>query len=193
MRNRKAAVRFGRAFFYDAQQRDAVAQAGRDLATLGAYARQVPDLTEFLAHPLVPAEAKKRFCREQLGYVIAPQQMAFLDLLIDRKQAALLTDIIEYFRALVDDHAGIIRTEVWSATPLTDEEEERIRRAVAAAFEGEPILNVQVHPELIGGVRVRVKDAVVDGSIRTALKVLAADLKAGALPSAAAGGEGPGD
>jgi len=193
MRDRKAAVRFARAFFYDAQQRNAVAQAGRDLATLGEYARQVPELTEFLAHPLVPADAKKRLCREQFGQVIAPEQMAFLDLLIDRKRAALLPDIIKCFRALVEDHARIVRAEVWSATPLTSEEQERIRRAVAAAFDGEPVLDVQVRPELIGGVRVRVKDAVVDGSIRTALKVLAADLKAGALPSAAAGRQGPGD
>jgi F-type H+-transporting ATPase subunit delta len=192
MRDRKAAVRFARAFFAEAGQRDAVQQAGRDLAALGAIARQVPELTGFLAHPLVPAEAKKQLCREHLGQVIAPGQMAFLDLLIDRERVALLPDIIECFQALVDDHARVIRAEVWSAAPLTDQERERLGRAIAAAFGGEPVLEVQVRAELIGGMRVRVRDTVVDGSIRTSLRVLAADLKAGPLPGAA-GGESPAD
>jgi F-type H+-transporting ATPase subunit delta len=178
MRDRKAAVRFARAFFEDAHQRNAIEQAGRDLATLGAIARQVPELVAFLAHPLVAAEEKKQLLREQLGGLVQPEPMAYIDLLIDRKRAALLPGIVEHFQALVDDHARVVRADVWSATPLSPVDEGRLQAAIARAFGGEPVLSVWVRPELIGGVRVRVKDTVLDGSIRAALKALSADLKA---------------
>jgi F-type H+-transporting ATPase subunit delta len=193
MHDRKAAVRFARAFFYDAQQRDAVEQAGRELALLGECVRRVPELIAFLAHPLVPAETKRDLCREQLGQFMALEQLSFLDLLIERERAALLPAAIGNFQVLVDDWARVIRAQVWTAVPLTPEEQERLRQAVAAAFDGAPVLSLSVEPGLVGGVVVRVKDTVLDGSLRTALRLLSADLKAGAAPLPTGGEAGPGD
>ncbi len=190
MRDRKAAVRFARAFFSEALQRDAVPQAGRELARLGETVRQVPELVEFLANPLVAAETKRGLCREQLGSLLAPEQFSLLDLLIDRRRGALLPDVIDTFLTLVDDHARLIRARVWTATALTPEEQERLRQAIAAAFDGEPVLTVSVDPGLVGGLVVRVKDTVVDGSLRTALRVLSAELKSGAAPLPVSGDEG---
>jgi F-type H+-transporting ATPase subunit delta len=104
--------------------------------------------------------------------------MRFLELLIERKRVDLLPEICGLFQEMVDDHRGVVRAEVRSAVRLTEAETARLRTTIATVFGGTPELVTSVHPELIGGVTVRVKDSVVDGSVRTSLDMLAADLKA---------------
>ncbi len=181
MRDRKAAVRFAKALFYEALDRAETDQAARDLSTMKAICGQAPDVVEFLSHPLVAADRKKQLCREQFAALIQPEQMRFLELLIDHQRVGLLPDIVEHFGALVDDHRGVVRAQVQSAVPLTEDESARLTAAVATLFGGEPLLEVRVHPELIGGMTVRVKDAVLDGSVRKSLDVLRTDLQAAAL------------
>jgi F-type H+-transporting ATPase subunit delta len=192
MRDRKAAVRFAKALFYEALGRDEIDRATRDLLTLRALCDEAPDLVDFLSHPLVPHERKKQLCREHLAATIGPEQMRFVELLIDRQRVRLLPDIVDYFATLVDDHRGVVRAQVRSAVPLTEAERARLRAAVAELFEGTPVLDVSVRPELIGGVTVRVKDAVLDGSVRTSLDVLGADLQAVTLDKPTAGDDSEG-
>lgn len=188
MRDRKAAVRFARAFFDEARAHGQIDQAARDLAAVKAVCMQVPEVVRLMDHPLVPHERKKQICRQHLGAHVQPEQMRFLDLLIDRRRVALLPDIVSHFQALVDDHQGIVRATVKAAVPLTDAERGRLHSAVARLFGGEPVLDISVHPELIGGLTLRVRDAVLDGSVRKSLEVLHTDLQAVSLDK-----PGPGD
>ena len=178
MRDRKAAVRFARAFFDEARSRGAIDQAASDLTALRDIWAQTPELVEVLSQPLVPEGRKRQICRAHLGAHVQPEQMRFLDLLIAHQRVALLPDIVEQFRSLVDDHHGIVRAQVRSAVPLTEEEEARLQAALAALFGGQPVVDISVHPELVGGVTVRVKDSVIDGSVRTSLNVLRTELQA---------------
>jgi F-type H+-transporting ATPase subunit delta len=178
MKDRKAASRYARALFEDALARNAVREAADDLTLLNGVWRENPGLVTLLAHPLVELERKRELCREHLAPRVHPAQMNFLDLLIQRRRVAMLPEVCASFQALVDDHEGVVRARVWSAAPLTDEEQARLSRAVAAVFGGTPVISAQVRPELLGGVTVRVKDSVIDGSVRTSLDMLAADLRA---------------
>jgi len=181
MKARKAATRYARALFEDALARNAVREAAEDLALLDGVWEENPELVTLLGHPLVPLASKRELCREHLAARVRPEQMSFLDLLIRRRRVAMLPGIRESFQALVDDHQGVVRAGVWSAAPLTEEEQARLARGIAAVFGGTPVIRTQVRPELIGGVTVRVKDSVIDGSVRTSLDMLAADLRAVAL------------
>jgi F-type H+-transporting ATPase subunit delta len=185
MRDRKAAARYAKALFEDALARQAVDEAAEDLALLDDVHRRSPELAALLSHPLVALERKRELCQSHLGARLRPAQMDFLDLLIQRRRVELLPEIADVFQTLVDDHRGIIRAGVWSAAPLTEAEVARLTQAVAAIFGGQPVIKMQVHPELIGGVTVRVKDSVLDGSVRTSLDVLAGDLRAVSLDMAA--------
>ena len=192
MRDRKAAARYARALFEDALARQAVDEAAEDLTLLNEVQRQSPELVALLSHPLVAAERKRAICQEHLASRVRPEQMNFLDLLVARRRVELLPDITALFQELVDEHRGVVRAGVWSAAPLTEEEVTRLSEAVGEVFGGRPVLKTQVRPELIGGVTVRVKDAVLDGSVRTSLDRLAADLRAVSLDMAAFEDEGRG-
>jgi len=181
MRGSKVAARYARAFFQDALARNAVDQAAADLALLKAVWQANPEVVALLGNPLIPPERKRELCREALATVVRAEQRQFLDLLIERRRVGLLPEVHDLFQELVDDHRSVVRAEVCSAAPLTEAETLALRGAVAQVFGGTPVLETRVQPELIGGVTVRVKDAVLDGSVRKSLDMLAARLKAVAL------------
>jgi F-type H+-transporting ATPase subunit delta len=68
---------------------------------------------------------------------------------------------------------------VVAAGPLSDEQRERLRRALAARAGREVELEVRVDPALIGGAIARVGGLVFDGSLRTQLAQLRDNLTRG--------------
>jgi F-type H+-transporting ATPase subunit delta len=177
MKDRKAVARYAKAFFEEAREHGVIDEAAGDLLWLKHLWARAAEWAHFLAQPTVTAERKKALCREHLQSLLHPQAARYLDLLIDRKRTGLLPDIADQFQSLADDHEGIVRAQVRSAAPLTPEEEGRLEGIIGQAFRGRPDMTVTVSPELIGGLTVRVKDTFVDGSVRTSLRSLAADLR----------------
>jgi F-type H+-transporting ATPase subunit b len=93
---------------------------------------------------------------------------------LDRqRQAALITDFFakvpEEVRVGLSGAAG--EAEVLSAVPLTPEEQSRVRSELALSA-----AHFKVDPKLLGGLRVRVGDKVVDGSVAAQLESLRASL-----------------
>lgn len=66
--------------------------------------------------------------------------------------------------------AGPIKAEVTSAVALSDEEQEQLRRTLAARHGDSLTFTFSVDPSLMGGLRVRVGDSLVDTSVATRLQ-----------------------
>jgi len=185
MVDRKAARRYARALFYQAQEEGEVATTREALDALAAAHQAQPALGPVLRHPLIPAERKREVLRQALeGATDGPVPEGlreFIGLVVDKRRTALLPAIAELFAALADAAARVVRADVRCAVPLTAEEQERLRAVLGGVFGGTPVLELQVDPSLIGGAIVRVGDTVFDGSVRRSLRVLAQDLKVSVL------------
>ena len=70
---------------------------------------------------------------------------------------------------LRNERMGRMRVEVQSATPLPEDQRERLRRELKETFQREPLLSVRTDPELLGGLVVRVGDWLYDASVRVQL------------------------
>ena len=73
---------------------------------------------------------------------------------------------------------------VTSAVPLTDVQKQRLGAALAKIYGRQMHLNLDVDPEVLGGISVRVGDEVIDGTIAERLEE--ATPAAGALTSRSA-------
>jgi hypothetical protein len=67
---------------------------------------------------------------------------------------------------------------VQSAVPLTEEQRGLLKRRLAERFGQEFVLRVEIDPSLIGGLVVRVRDQVLDGSVAGRLNALGERLRA---------------
>jgi F-type H+-transporting ATPase subunit delta len=62
--------------------------------------------------------------------------------------------------------------EVRAAVPLSEDQEDRLKAAVANATGKDVTIKVVVDPSVIGGLVVTVGDVVIDGTVRTRLDQL---------------------
>jgi F-type H+-transporting ATPase subunit delta len=87
--------------------------------------------------------------------------------------------IAHEFDRLADEDAGLVVAQVISASPLDPGREDRLRRALSQRTGSEVRVEVTLDPDLIGGAIAKVGDLVIDGSIRTQLSQLRANLMKG--------------
>lgn len=81
------------------------------------------------------------------------------------------------FTVLEGEQVSGAAAEVTSALPLTDAEQETVRRDVVAKLGGSPAVVFRVDPAILGGVVIRLGDKVVDASVSGRLEGLRANLR----------------
>lgn len=107
-----------------------------------------------------------------------PRGRNFLMLLLENGRVAALPAISEHFERLKAEVENSTDVTVVSATELSQERKEQIRKALEARFGGEVRLQTEIDENLIGGAVIRAGDVVIDGSVRARLSGLANALTA---------------
>ena len=180
MRTNAASRRYARALFAIAVEGDGVDGVRADLAKLEGLFESEPELRNALFRPLHPAAERRAVLRSVCDRVeTRPEIRNFLQFLVDQRRLIDFEGIRAEIERLADESAGRMRADVTAASPLSDEQRERLRRALAARTGREVELDVNIDPELIAGAVAVVGDMVFDGSLRTQLSQLRASLTRG--------------
>jgi F-type H+-transporting ATPase subunit delta len=172
-----AARRYAKALFELAKESGRVAEIGGELASIGDLLEGNPELHNVLFRPLHPVAQRRAVLdgvTERLG--ASPTVRSFFSLLIDQRRLVDFPAIRDEFERLASEDAGLRRAEIISTGALRDDQLERLRRALATRTGGEVEITVRVDPSLLGGVIAKVGDLVFDGSLRTQLRQLRANL-----------------
>lgn len=108
-------------------------------------------------------------------------QLNLLRLLRRKGRLALGPSIASYVRELLDERRGVARAEVRTAVEI-DEERQQWFATQLGELTGQQIeISAEVDPDLIGGAVVRIGDRLIDGSARSRLRALRAQLTQGAV------------
>lgn len=147
----------------------------RDIAAVAEVYAGSEELRRALEDPQVPAAARKAVLLDiatRLG--ASPTVHNTLALLADHRRVQILPALATALAEASDTLAGVLRARIVSATPLSETYVRRLTEALEARFQKRISVQREVDPTLIGGVVTRVGDVVIDGSLKTRL----ADLKA---------------
>ena len=149
---------------------DAVESQLRNLLEL---IQESADLRNLMESPAVNA-AKKKALIETLASRLELSRTArnFLFVLVDHRRISLLGEILTLFRALVDEHAGMVEAHISSALPLGDSERTTLESALARKTGLRIRASYLVNPALIGGVVTRIGSTIYDGSVLEHLRLL---------------------
>lgn len=101
-----------------------------------------------------------------------PLLVNFFLVVNDHERVSLLPAILFEARALRDRRASLLPVNLAAAVPLSEDQVERIRQRVRDVLHVEPIIEVKVDPELLGGIQLRVGDWLFDGTVRSYLNAL---------------------
>jgi F-type H+-transporting ATPase subunit delta len=179
-RRETAARRYAEAAFEVAQRDDAL-EAWR--TELDAAASIVADerVGRMLANPALPLDQRIEMARSILGKTVSKPVLNLIGLMLRRGRIHELPRLASEFRRLDNARQGITEATAVSAAPLTQDEIRALTERLEAMTGGRVELEVQVDPDLLGGLVVRVGDRMIDGSVRGRLERLRNQLVSGAL------------
>ena len=142
------------------------------LGEIGSLYRESPSFRAFLHTPRVAAREKKQVLRSVLGDRYPEPFIRFLQVVIDKRRQGLIPLMEDTYREILNERTGRVHASV--TLPFEPDEAFRgeLEGALSRFLEGEVAADFRTDEEIIGGLVVRVKDRVLDGSVRRRLQLM---------------------
>lgn len=144
---------------------DLLFEEASDLLTI---LKKEKDLLLLMTHPKISLEDKKASLDTVFQGKVSKEMHGFLTLLLEKERFSELEGILTFFLSEVKEIKGIGVAYVTSATPLNVVDQKRIEEKLLATTNYQSMeMHYKTDPEIIGGIIIRIKDRVVDGSVKT--------------------------
>jgi len=162
--------RYARAFFEIATEGKQIEKYYNELNQFALIIAQNKDLGNFLANPIFEQESKKVVVENIIGKLkLSVMTVNFLKLLVDKKRIDVLSDIVFFYRQLMDESLKKVRVNLKTAFPLSNEMQTYITSSLEKVTGRNVEVSVEKDPGLLGGIVIGVGDTLYDGSIRNQL------------------------
>lgn len=160
-------TRYGRALFDLAEEHQIIDDINSQLITLRELVETNPRMLKMLADKDVNCEQKQQLLKTlQQPFSVFIQNL--LQMLYDYGHIDDLLAVIDDYQQRFDQANDRIHATVITAVSLSTTQEQAMQQALIKRFNAkEVVLEQQIDKQIIGGVIVRVKDIIIDGSLVT--------------------------
>lgn len=180
MTNSIVAKRYAKALLELGRDDGNIEKYGQELIDMVSLLDESPELEQVLSSPGFDLEGRKAVLTKILDKMNpSPMVSNFYKLLMDRGRIGEIRGIQTVYNKLLDEARGITRAEVTSASALKEEEIQKLKDSLKAVAGREVQIEVNEDPSLIGGLKARIGDLVLDGSVKTQLESLKDSLRRG--------------
>ena len=171
MANTLIAVRYAKGLNDAIEADDAAEAASEGLDDLVAAFSEDGELTTVLSNPALPRTVRAQILYDIFRAVEAPESVTRLvAMLFGRRRLRLLPEVAREYARLVDARVNRTTAQITTATPLTPEQTERVRKGLST-YSGKTVrLTTSVDPDLVGGISVRMEGVVLEGNLKTRLE-----------------------
>ncbi|MBR8740424.1 F0F1 ATP synthase subunit delta [Nocardiopsis sp. MG754419] len=124
-----------------------------------------PDLRAALTRDGVAAAHQRTLIENLLSGKVSSATLALVGEAVTRPRGRTLEQALETYGQLVAERAQRYIAVVRSAVPLSGAHLDRLRALLKRRYGREIHLNIEVVPEIVGGLSIQVGDEVIDGTI----------------------------
>jgi F-type H+-transporting ATPase subunit delta len=156
-----------------------LARRAQDLEGWGRMIMEVAEALDadaslrlFLDTPRVSATAKNDILAKAFQDRMPRHFVRFLQTLVTNRRQALIPEIADEYRSLLDQAEGRVHAHVTVARETSDKDKALIGKELSRVLGKTVIPHLTVNPEILGGLVVRVGDEIMDGSVRRRLSAL---------------------
>ena len=162
---------YGDALFEAAMERDMLSPVYEEVQSLQTILMENADLVQFLNHPQIIKEEKKKVVETIFFGKLSEGLLGFLVTVIEKGRQNDMIPICDYFTDRVKAYKKIGVVKVTSALPLSEDQKKRVEDRLLETT-GFVSLETEyaVDESLLGGLVIRIGDRVVDSSIKTRLE-----------------------
>jgi len=136
-----------------------------ELFRFGRILKAQPALRAALADRTVLADRKLALLDTLLADRVHPATLRLVRQLVSQPRGRTLDDGLEDFSRLAAARRQRLIAYVETAVQLDEEHRGRLEAALTAAYGRGVRLNVEVVPDVIGGLRVRIGEEILDGTV----------------------------
>jgi F-type H+-transporting ATPase subunit delta len=132
--------------------------------------KSLPALRLTLNSPRVAQEEKVTLLDKAFRGKMSGTLLNFLKVTARHGRLDCLPDIVKSYRQLVSESQGKVEITVRAAYPLSNPLRDRISARLGEVLKKRVSLIVEVDPDLLGGLVVRIGDTLYDGSVKSQLQ-----------------------
>ena len=177
MLNKSVARRYAEAFFSIAREEQQIDKFQLELQAIVDAINEVEGLAEYFNHLLIPAKEKKEIAVKIFSGKISSITMNFLMMVLDKRRQSYLESILEEYKDMANEVKNIIKGDLVSAQEVPAAEIKSLAEKLSASTGKTVQLKQTVDPSLLGGIKIRIGDQIMDGTIAKKLEMLKMQLK----------------
>lgn len=137
----------------------------KELSLLNEILLDDSDFSAFLNSELIPAETKISVLEEAFGQHFSPEIMNFLALVSQKGRETHIPGIIEKYIEISNEARGIALLDCYSAVEIDEKQVEELIEKLSEVLGKKIKLSLNIDPTLIGGLQIKHKDQIIDGSV----------------------------
>ena len=163
---------YARALFEVARAEGTIDEVEDELFRFARSFESSDELRTALTDEQVPAAKRQAIVEDLLGGKATPTTTQLVSMVVGSGRGRDLPAIIDKLVARAANSKDLSVAEVRSAVALTDDQQTRLKAALANATGKQVSLKVIVDPSVLGGIVATVGDTVIDGTVRTRVEQL---------------------
>ncbi len=173
----KIAVRYAKALFLSAKEKEMLDAVRADMELLLEAATGIPEIEQLLESPIINSAQKSAALTGIFESRVSRLGLDFIQMVAENKREEYLPGMARYYILLYKEEKGIQVATLSSAVSLDSENREQIRQMIKDTFKSEIELEQEIRKDLIGGFTVRVENKLLDASVKGILAHIKKELQ----------------
>lgn len=162
---------YGDALFEAALEDNELDTVWDEVKEITAILQENEAFIDIMNHPEMTREKELAMIDEVFGGKVSDTMMGFLQVLVKKGRFSEIVSVLEYFDKRAKEYKKIGVVYVTTPTELSDAWKQKIEARLSETSHYETLeMNYQVDESLLGGIRIRIDDRVVDNTIQTKLE-----------------------
>ncbi len=137
------------------------------------------ELEKFFSSPIIDRTKRNESLSAIFSNRVTDLTLRFLLVLNNKGRLNHLQQIAIAYDQLVQDAMGRVEVDVFTPSPIDADSINTIKAKVQKMLGKEPVLHPYVDPKMLGGVKLRIGDQLIDGSVQTKLRRLSESIQSG--------------
>ena len=179
MKDVLAASRYAQALFEISRLIHQDEEMEAELESFSAALKETPPLEAFFKNPRLGVEDKRKFFMkiyQKRNHEIYETLLNFFMVLFEKQRFYLIHEIAVSFKKIADEARGQGVAEIKTAVPLDPQSEAAIVSRLEKMAGYKITVNKEINPSLIGGVVIKLRNKILDGSIKNRIHLLTKEL-----------------
>lgn len=178
MNNSKISVRYSRALFQLANEKNLLDKVNADMVFISEICK-MDEVKEVLESPIIVPSKKTKIIHSILEKNVEKITLALVDLLIKNGRENYLPAVARVFIDETLRFKGITETYLTTAVPVNDKSRKDITDMISSVFKTKVELRETIDKDIIGGFILKVNDNFIDASVRSKLRKIRKELSFG--------------